>query len=186
MSVSSAIGVGLLAMWFLFSILAQFRRVGWMGGWVNWVKSRDVLAMIPSWTFFAPNPGTRDHELLYRDRLVDGRYSAWKEIERPVGSLARAFWNPAKRRQKAVVDMCSILMRIASRSKTEIAAKRLVISVPYLGLLTYISCKEAGPLSVQRQFLIAHTFGHHSDKKPEILYVSHLHALTESEGPSDV
>jgi hypothetical protein len=186
MFLSSAVLLGLLAFWFLLSVLAQFRRVGRVGEWLNGVKGKDVLALIPSWTFFAPNPGTRDHELLYRDRLVDGRYSTWKEIERPVGSLVRAIWNPSKRRQKAVVDMCSILMRVAAQSKTEMAAKRLVISVPYLGLLTYVSCREASPLSVSRQFLIANTFGHHTDKKPEILYVSHLHALREQEEATDL
>lgn len=181
MSGFSFVLLGLLALWFLISLLAQFRRVAWLGDWVSRVKSRDTLALIPAWTFFAPNPGTRDFELLFRDRLVEGQYTPWKELERPVGSILRAIWNPAKRRQKAVVDMCSLLTRMAAGNKTELGARQVVLSVPYLGLLTYVSSLKAGPLSTSRQFLIATTFGHHSDKKPEILYVSHLHALNEEE-----
>jgi hypothetical protein len=183
MSVFSAVLLGLLALWFLLSVLVQFRPVAGVGRLVVWVKSRDVLALIPAWTFFAPNPGTRDYELLYRDLLVDGLYTPWKEVERPVGSFTRALWNPAKRRQKAVVDLCSILIRMASRTKTELGAKQLVISVPYLNLLTYVSKLETSPLSAYRQFLIATTFGYHSDKKPEICYVSNLHALDEAQAP---
>lgn len=185
MSLSSSILLGLLALWFLLSVLAQFRRVAWLGDWVSRVKHRDYLALIPAWAFFAPNPGTRDFELLFRDRLVDGQFTPWKEMERPVGSFLRAIWNPSKRRQKAVVDMCSLLTRMAAENQTELGARRVVLSVPYLGLLTYISSLKAGPLSTSRQFLIATTFGYHSDKKPDILYVSHLHALKE-EAPGPV
>lgn len=181
MSVFSALLLGLLASWFLLSVLAQFRSHERLGRLIGWVKSRDVLALIPAWTFFAPNPGTRDYELLYRDLRVDGLYTPWKEVERPVGSFSRALWNPAKRRQKAVVDLCSILIRMASRTKTELGARQLVISVPYLSLLTYVSKMEVSPLSSHRQFLIANTFGYHTDKKPEICYVSHLHALDEAQ-----
>lgn len=183
MSLFSTVLLGLLALWFLISLLAQFRRVGWLGDWVGWVKSWDYLALIPAWSFFAPNPGTRDFELLFRDRLVDGQHTPWKEIERPVGSFVRAIWNPSKRRQKAVVDMCSLLTRMAAGNRTELGARHVILSVPYLGLLTYVSSLEAGPLSLSRQFLIATTFGYHSDKKPEILYISNLHALKEEEAP---
>jgi hypothetical protein len=181
MSLLSTVLLGLLAVWFLLSVLSQFRQVAWLGDWISRLKGWDHLALLPSWTFFAPNPGTRDYELLYRDRLVDGTYTPWKEVERPVGTLARAVWNPSKRRQKAVVDLCSILMRYMSRIQTERGARRVLLSVPYLSLLTYISGMKTGPLSAQRQFLIAHTFGYHSTQEPDILYISHPHALREEE-----
>src|SRR5581483_6746809 len=48
--------------------------------WGRSLNARDRLAIIPHWTFFAPNPGTSDFHLLARDRLAGGGFSAWKEV----------------------------------------------------------------------------------------------------------
>ena len=52
-----------LTAWFISTLIAQF----WTVPWVARLKSYDLAEVVPGWSFFAPNPGTSDSELLYRD-----------------------------------------------------------------------------------------------------------------------
>lgn len=175
----SVLFIFLLSAWLLVSVIAQLRRVRRTNPLikaVSWLKWRDYCALIPSWSFFAPNPGTSDYRLLYRDKLCDEQYTAWKEVEFPSDPLIRWVWNPGKRAKKALVDMCSSLMSMASRDLKK-PSKMVYISVPYITLLTYVSRQPRSPLSEHTQFMIAATFGRHEPKGPEILFISPLHQL---------
>ena len=70
------------------------------------IKSIDLFSLIPTWNFFAPNPGTNDYHLLYRERLDTGEYGVWMEIPFPKQSgLLKLVWNPRKRRAKVLSDI---------------------------------------------------------------------------------
>ena len=159
-----------LAGWLILSILAQFSQ----HKWVRWFKYYDIFALIPVWTFFAPNPGVTDFRLLYRDKLFDGQYTPWKEVEYSDSSLFCTIWNPDKRRQKAIVDNCIFLLQDIGRN---IKNKSILVSTPYLVILTYVMAMPRSSLSEYRQFLIGRTFGYHTSKEPEILFISHPHKI---------
>lgn len=71
------------------------------------------LRKIPQWRFFAPNPGVEDLYVMYRTR--SGRdWSKWSELsfEQP-SRFYSAFWNPAGRAAKALVDTAHQLRTLA-------------------------------------------------------------------------
>lgn len=146
---------------------------------VCWLKSHDSFALIPTWTFFAPNPGTTDTRILWRERLLDGSVSQWHEVEPPTGGFLRAIWNPSKRVRKALTDVGQILTRRASQQPDN---RLLLVSMPFLMLLHYVSSLPASPLVEARQFVIVQTFGCDEDEnEPRIMLVSNWHALQEQE-----
>ncbi|MCB1020571.1 MAG: hypothetical protein H6509_07465 [Bryobacterales bacterium] len=106
--------VALLALWLFASLLAQL--TSWEGApkplaaLSEWFRARDPLSLIPAWNFFAPNPGTTDYHLLYRDKLDSGEVSLWREI--PIEkepTMLKGIWNPHKRKSKVLSDVIGIV-----------------------------------------------------------------------------
>lgn len=155
--------------------LTQVRKPGF----VRWLKRHDTFALIPIWTFFAPNPGTSDTRILWRERLFDGTISPWHEIAPPTGGLRRAFWNPDKRVRKAITDVGPGLAR---RARKQPDSKLVLVSVPFLMVLQYISALPGSPLAESRQFTVVQTSGaDDEDGEPRILLVSNWHALRQED-----
>jgi hypothetical protein len=149
---------------------------------VAWLKRHDACALIPVWTFFAPNPGTRDVRLLWRERYSDGTLSAWRETTPPDPGPWKGLWNPHKRARKAVTDACpSVLRRVGSHPDSPLT----VISVPYLMITNHVCSLPGAPMARARQFLIAYTEGDDADVLafPRIQFISHWHALDPEAQP---
>jgi hypothetical protein len=140
----------------------------------SWLKNHDACAYIPTWTFFAPNPGVNDTRVLWREQLVDGSVSHWHEVVPPNGRLSRAIWNPSKRARKAVTDCGPMVVRLVARNK---GSKLPLLSLPYLMLVQYISALPGSPLGVARQFTVINTQGadESGDGHFQLLFVSHWH-----------
>ncbi len=72
--------------------------------------------VIPNWRFFAPEPAVHDFHLLYRIRDLDGRVGEWADAFSVEERRWRhAIWFPARRREKAVFDVCIDLMGLGAR-----------------------------------------------------------------------
>lgn len=192
------------ALWFGASVLNQFdatgygpaRRVAFL------LRSLDFFSLIPSWNFFAPNPGTNDYHLLYREQLDETTYGVWREVPFPKQSgLLRLLWNPRKRRGKVLSDVVVSLGRavaaaretaveqlpraVAETREYEAELTRLIsdelqplkLSIPYLIILNYLNGLPHSPFGRSIQFLFAQTEGFDPRAEPDILYVSELHDL---------
>src|SRR3954466_8083099 len=157
-----------LGIWLFLSILAQFRDIKV----IKWIKDSDPFALLPAWTFFAPIPGVADYKLLYRDKLLDGKYTKWIKIPYRDHSIWHSILNPDKRRQKAIADCCISLLQISIKNPKD---KSILLSFPYLFILNYIMSMPKNPLCEYRQFSIIRTFGYLSDKQPDLLFTSCLH-----------
>lgn len=164
----------ILTIWFLLSMLAQFRGSTPLGRVVSSIKRRDLFAVIPAWSFFAPNPGMTDTEVLFRDCMVDGEYSPWIALGFERGKSTRVIWNPDKRFQKVINDMCSSVLRMAYQNTDN---KQIMLSIPYLALLSYVSGLAPDAFAEYRQFTIVRAFGYHTDRQPTILFVSSQHRI---------
>jgi hypothetical protein len=168
---SVAVAVLFGGLW-VVTLLSQWRRVRP----ISWLKRHDACAVIPVWTFFAPNPGTRDVRLLWRQRYADGTLSPWRETTAPRVGPWKGIWNPAKRVRKAVTDVSPSVLR---RAVTHPDSSLTVISVPYLMIVNHVSSLPGASLANARQFMIAYTDG--SDRsatpEPKIQLVSHWHLL---------
>ena len=121
----------------------------------RWVKRHDVFCLIPTWTFFAPNPGTRDTRLFWREVRTDGEMSPWREPSPPALTPWRGLWNPALRTQKAINDAGSLIAQVRSSGDST----QMLLSVPYLVLLRYVAAQPGSPNGVARQFALVESSG---------------------------
>lgn len=142
----------------------------------RWLKALDVFGLIPVWTFFAPNPGMTDYYLLYRDRLPSGSLDNWRRVElRPwENSFRFALWNPTKRKQKALSDMVSALIRLAKDRKAE----ELIVTVPYILILNFITSRPHSLGTNGTQFMVLEHGGFSGDpERSRVLVMSGIHRL---------
>lgn len=163
--------IGVLVLWSALSLGAQIR----IGRWPSVLQYHDAFSLIPSWTFFAPRPGTSDVNLLYRDRLADGQLTPWREVALGDPGVLRWLWNPSKRRRKCVTDMCQSLHAFALSTQS---LERVVLDLPYIALLGYVSALPRNGLHEATQFMVARTHGAGATEEPEIVFVSTFHSLT--------
>ncbi len=168
--------VTLLAVWFIVSILSQFRytRLKSARRLVSLVEKCDLFLIVPNCSFFAPYPPNTDMEVLYRDKLRDGELTLWRAMRRRSIPFWKGFWNPDKRRQKILIELSLSLARnakshIASRS----SGKAMYVSFAYVNLADYIARTAVHvPMTSQTQFMIALSSGFDRRKQPAILFIS--------------
>ena len=137
--------VGALAV----TTVAQFRS----SQLERWARSRDVFSLLPIWTFFAPNPGTTDTRLFWREALGARAFGPWHELSPPRSSRWRAIWNPDRRVQKAIADAGGLL------AQSDGGAESTTLTIPYLLLLKYVTVQPGSPHAIARQFVVAQTSG---------------------------
>jgi len=158
-----------LIVWLFLSVLNQFSFP-----FMNAVTQYDRWALLPRWTFFAPNPGCTDFRLVYRTFDAQDQPSPWREVsmvrER---ALLDAIWNPDKRRSKALVDLTQALL-LARRKCDEPAV--LMTSFSYVAIAHYIDRLPRLQESAQSwQFLVLQTHGIFAESTPDILIRSGVH-----------
>jgi hypothetical protein len=169
---SSAIVTGIFfTAWIVITIIGQFQQ----NRLVQLLKRYDFFALIPTWTFFAPNPAVQDFSLLFRDKDVSGQLTAWKVfVYRIPPPGIRGIWNPAKRRSKAINDMATVWLLIRD---TNPQSHEYVLSIPYLCLLHQILVAPREDSVVATQMAVASVFSHQKERPAEILVVSAFHKL---------
>jgi hypothetical protein len=166
-SVVAAVGFGALLV-----VTAAIQPTRWR--WRMLVKDRDPCSYVPTWTFFAPDPGVTDARLLWRERLDDGTVGPWHEAVAPTTGIQRALWNPTKRARKVAADCRRMIERGREGSDGEL----LVLSLPYLMILQHVVGICRSPLGVARQFAIVSTQGADDvDGLFDVVYVSSWHEL---------
>lgn len=155
----------LFAVWLVLSLIAQLP-----GRPAAWIRTWDPFGVIPSWSFFAPNPARTDPHLLYRHSLANGAVTGWTEafVWRPV--WYRFLWNPDRRAEKAISDATSSLQR-----RTKPLGVRL--SVPYLLLLEHVSRLPSPREAVAVQFALMGSWGPGASQEPFVRFVSDTHPL---------
>jgi hypothetical protein len=157
------------SVWLVFSVINQFGPK-----WMNKVKKYDYFSLIPKWTFFAPNPGSTDYHLLYRDILDDGEICKWTPVISPDNrSLVTAIWNPQKRVRKAQADIVRALIRLPDEKKDSI--NFIYFTLPYLLLLNTVTNIPCEPNVKSRQFMVMETSGFNRRFKPRLLIQSGVH-----------
>ncbi|MFT5254471.1 MAG: hypothetical protein ACI87N_003543 [Flavobacteriales bacterium] len=138
--------------------------------------------MIPTWTFFAPNPGIFDTHLLFRDKSENNDLSEWEEIclinKR---QFFHFLWNPNKRKMKLIVDAMSELKTINIQGKKDsINQDKLSMSFRISkGYLIILNCIFINPkldkYSTSRQFSIAESIYINNQRELIPLYISPFH-----------
>jgi hypothetical protein len=171
---TGAVGLGFL-LWWIASVIHQCSPRWWHA-----LSRYDWLCLVPSWTFFAPRPGRRDDHLVYRD-VERGQAGAWTEVD--VGDARprlRWIWNPCRFRQKALMDLVNGLHKTRRGYREHQIDDGIdQFSLPYLGLLAWVSTQPAASWSRLRQFAVVATMGHGPERRVKVVFVSKLHRLPD-------
>jgi len=162
--------------WMILTAICQFKK----NRLSQWIKAHDVLTLIPLWTFFAPNPGTKDYHLLYREKDDKGTRSDWFEVEMNAGRSFWSFlWNPAKRRNKILSDVIQSLIDIMPEVKTN--PNSIMVTLSYLLVLNFVgSLDNNSSDSISRQFMLAESEGFVENVHPALILLSPEHPVTRS------
>ncbi len=166
MTLIEAAIIVLLAVWLLASTLAQ---LPWR--WCQAVRQWDVFGLIPSFSFFAPNPASSDCHLLYRHMLRDGSFTQWTDAFTWCPVPWRFLWNPDRRAEKSISDATSGLA-----SRTDAIGVRFAVS--YLLLLNYVSALPRSINAVGVQFALMGSSGY-SNRDPFARFISDTHPLDD-------
>jgi hypothetical protein len=168
----------IFGLWLLASIPNQFR---WR--WWEAVARRDVLGLLPRWTFFAPRPGQHDLHLIYRDRspVDDDVAGPWRQVEfATMPWWLRAVWNPSRFARKAVTDVGGALVRAATRAGRSgdtpaVVAAMIQLNPAYLRVLDWVMAQPAETETHARQFALVRTQADAGDRRLEPVFVSFVH-----------
>lgn len=172
-SVVTFLTAAMFAVWFAVSILNQFEN----GRWVGPLKDRDVAALIPNWTFFAPRPGTSDFELIYRDLGADGGVGPWRVAPSGGDPRWRFIWRPAKRREKLITDCV-----VSFLPEYDPASRAHLLGLPYLLLLALIEAEPGDFRAVSRQFGIVAARQRQERTEAELLFLSDFVSVARERG----
>jgi hypothetical protein len=172
-----AAGAG-FAGWWLASAASQHPLTAF-----DRLRRYDRLALLPNWRFFAPEPAQHDYRVLHRVLTADGGQTAWGATSHitPRSDL-HIVWFPGRRREKAVFDVCGVLLE---RVETGAAAADLPA---YHMLREFVEVAvrreyRDRPLPQGYQFLIARHAGYDEEPDPDYLFLSPFIPLGEDAAP---
>lgn len=158
-----------LIAWFVLSILHQPTR----GAWTRPVRRHLPLGLIPTWTFFAPNPARDDLRLVWRDER-NGVWGGWTEVVLPRSPVLRqGVLNPEAVSQKAVSDLVGMLSRSASGTDD----LSWMLSTAYLALLGLVVNREREPGADAVQFAVLRTRWDGGARHVDVSFLSAEHCL---------
>jgi hypothetical protein len=164
-------------LFFIGSVIVQFKT-----RLAETIRSFDRLSVLPSWTFFAPNPMIHDFKIIYLLRNKDELEGPqnWIEIDLKLErKWFHMFWNPHKRFSKCVIDIIQSLMETYKK----LDENSILISIPYLSLSTYIEAQiellQDHSLKEGFQYAVLRNSGYDQHEKEELLFVSAYHCFSK-------
>jgi hypothetical protein len=166
-----AIGlIAFLTTWFALSVLNQAGRSR-----VSRLHRADPFLLLPLWNFFAPNPGTHDYYLLYRDRNETGDLGGWQLVwPTHYRGWISCFWNPDKLEGKVLADVVG--MFAGSDELRAINGPALMLTLPYLVCLKMAIEARPPREGTVRQFVVARKKGLMTDDDLLPILVSGFHS----------
>ncbi|MBB3222288.1 hypothetical protein [Pseudoduganella umbonata] len=132
----------------------------------------EALALVPKWKFFAPNPGTFNLYLLYRDRCADGSLTPWlilhaMDHDRDWYTF---IWNPDRRLRKALHDLITSLPYPLNETDPQL----FKLTTAYLLIISHLAALPRIADSRETQFLVMKKY---LDEPCQVLFCSELHRL---------
>lgn len=159
-----------VALWLVASAMYQlevFRRP---------LSRLDSLELLPSWSFFAPHPASRDSHIVVQDLLADGTLSGWTAVTGlPARRPVDAIWYPSKRGRKVLRDAAKSVQRTRRAAPSEGVVQ---CSLAYLVILHH--CMHSTPPHASaraRQFAVVETSGR-DEREMWVTFISIFHQFT--------
>jgi hypothetical protein len=144
----------------------------------KWINRNDLFRLVPVWTFFAPNPGVSDFNLLSRVKLEDGTITSFQEVPlRSKKALSVALFNPERRLQKVLNDHARTILRQIDNEITEENKQNIKLTFSYISVLNYCARLPAVPHAHAIQFVILESFGYQELMEPRLILNSDFHRI---------
>jgi len=163
-----AIVVAVFALWFLATVLTQFSYP-----WAERLKAFDSCHIFPRWTFFAPNPGTSDFHLVFRQKNPLGEISDFLEVPLHIRGRWAFIWNPDKRVKKGLFDLAVTVGRLCATGECD--ERNITFSFAYIALLNYLTYSQLAPDTDAIQFALLSSGGFISAFEPSLVMCSGFH-----------
>ncbi|TFZ62440.1 hypothetical protein E4631_25120 [Hymenobacter sp. UV11] len=159
-----------LILYALLSIIYQIE-----GRVKNKLAELDRMGLLPSWAFFAPNPGISDFRIIFKDYLDDKTESDWEEVNLYSNkSFYRFLWNPDKLMQKCIYDCIQSFLLKAVDSHNQ---SLLILSWDYIKLLELVIEEQHKLTTSKIRFVILSSQGFLPTRETSLLYVSRKHPI---------
>jgi hypothetical protein len=158
-----------LVAWWAVSAVNQYRA----GAWTVRLRRHVPFALIPLWTFFAPNPARADSRLVWREEC-GGCWGTWRELHFGYGA-PRSRWllNPQLIQNKAVTDLANSLLRVRPRMDD----RGMLLSGTYVTLLSLVLSQPRPRDCAAMQFALVRTAWSARSRQIDVVFVSEEHAL---------
>jgi hypothetical protein len=166
-----------LGTWILITIITQFSE-----NKITKYLPKFLISFIPKYTFFAPLPGTQDYSLFIRYKTKDDLLSNWKDLNpyQEKRNWYAFLWNPKRRVDKSFFDLTitflSIYNSFHDKDSNDYRIK-LLTSVPYLMVISYISNLPQIPIYNQVQFSLTARTSFNEEVNIEPIFISEFHEL---------
>jgi hypothetical protein len=162
----------LLGSWFSLTFLFQL----FMRRLTRHVRRYDVFGIIVGYHFFSGR--SRYLVLAYRDRLTDGTFTAWQEVQfHRQQTLSTLIWNPQ-------LFMSSVVLTLLKKIATLVENKKFINAVKnqntsaYEAILAYLTHQRSPDNFSARQFQIWESDGHFSKGPRKVIFTSLFHDLS--------
>lgn len=138
-----------------------------------WQKFIFINFLLPSWSFFAPNPYRLDYFLFYRFIDENNHVGEWQQANkllenRPYYSF---LWNPESKFLKGLVDIILDLVNCIHTMKDK---NQIYISLPYLHILNFVYSFSKDPLTSKIQFMV---MSQSKAEESELVFLSETHRV---------
>lgn len=159
-----------LIAWWVISACNQYRR----GVLTHRLRRHIPLGLIPSWTFFAPNPARADSRLIWREER-GGQWGGWRELHYGFAPVAsRWLVNPELIENKAISDLVSSLLHLDAERDD----RSPLLSAPYITLLSFVVSQPRPADCSAVQFAIVRTSRTFRERQVDLAFVSEVHDLS--------
>jgi len=132
----------------------------------------DYFALLPDWRLFAPDPMASDFVVLSRGFDEQQSPNRWRHIRSPEPRHWWAgFFNPSRRRDKALFDACKGLSRIDAAASDIVPAE----VIEYWRLVQLAAQSQAGASAVQFLVFQHPSLGSIQGGPPRLFALSGVH-----------
>jgi hypothetical protein len=161
-----------LAVWFVLSAANQIP-----GPWRGRLGPLSSFSLLPSNSFFAPDPIDVDYHLVFRDMRGSEQIGPWRQIAFESDGWARLFWSTAKRDHQAMLAAVSGLAGVQQLVAPVVddAESIMQVSLPYLFLLHRVLSEPRTHGADERQFMVVQTSGFCQRRGMELAVLSNYH-----------
>ena len=150
----------------------RLRRPGWTG------------QLVPNWRFFAPSPIGHDFEVVCRTRAADAVDTCWQVVLTPAARRGLdAVWMPVRRRDKALMDLATELLRTTRAAGTASEGRAHAVLAGAAAAAAARGARAGGD-TVEVQFAVLQHDGYGSGPR-RLCHLSAFHPVVDGSVATD-